>query len=201
MTDTNDPVTQENTQISDDLLDLISTQETDVDAGEAADPEEFVRGLLPDAISLIETALEADLVVRRVWSERVEEIGKRGRPLKKLKTVLHKTETRRDMFLSGHKIDYVKEGVAFDLEWNSKDQTFDRDLNAFAAFAQCGIIDAGVLVTRSRGLNTVFKELGILGKYGASTTWMGKLLKRLDAGRNGACPVLAIGITEQCISD
>ncbi len=30
-----------------------------------------------------------------------------------------------------HKIDYVKGKVAFDLEWNSKDQTFDRDLYAF----------------------------------------------------------------------
>ncbi len=30
-------------------------------------------------------------------------------------------------FIDGHKIDYVKGRVAFDLEWNSKDQTFDRD--------------------------------------------------------------------------
>jgi CRISPR-associated protein Csd2 len=27
-----------------------------------------------------------------------------------------------------HWVDYVKDRVAFDLEWNSKDQTFDRDL-------------------------------------------------------------------------
>jgi len=30
-----------------------------------------------------------------------------------------------------HKIDYVKNRIAFDLEWNAKDQTFDRDLYAF----------------------------------------------------------------------
>ena len=36
-------------------------------------------------------------------------------------------------------------------------------------------------------------------KYGASTTWMGKLLYRLNAGRNGACPVLVIGITPACV--
>ncbi len=29
-----------------------------------------------------------------------------------------------------HKVDYLKGRVAFDLEWNSKDQTFDRDLFA-----------------------------------------------------------------------
>ena len=35
-----------------------------------------------------------------------------------------------------HKIDYVKGKVAFDLELNSKDQTFDRDLYAFRALLQ-----------------------------------------------------------------
>lgn len=29
---------------------------------------------------------------------------------------------------NGHNIDFLKGRVAFDLEWNSKDQTFDRDL-------------------------------------------------------------------------
>ena len=32
--------------------------------------------------------------------------------------------------IDGHKIDYVKKRVAFDMEWTSKDQTFDRDLYA-----------------------------------------------------------------------
>ena len=38
-------------------------------------------------------------------------------------------------------------------------------------------------------------------KYGASTTWWGKLVYRLNAGRNGGCPVLAVGINPACISD
>jgi CRISPR-associated protein Csd2 len=38
-------------------------------------------------------------------------------------------------------------------------------------------------------------------KYGASTTWMGKLLYRLNTGRHGACPLLALGITPKLISD
>jgi len=38
-------------------------------------------------------------------------------------------------------------------------------------------------------------------KYGASTTWMGKLLYRLRAGRNGGCPVLVLGITPKLIED
>lgn len=104
-------------------------------------------------------------------------------------------------YLDGHKIDYVKNRVAFDLEWNSKDQTFDRDLYAFRAFHEAGVISAGVLLTRSESLNTVFKSLGVMNKYGASTTWMGKLLYRLKANRNGGCPVLVLGITPNLIED
>lgn len=112
-----------------------------------------------------------------------------------------KTEARLDAFMDGHKVDFVKNRVAFDLEWNSKDQTFDRDLYAFRAFHEAGIISAAVLLTRSADLNEVFKELEIMPKYGASTTWMGKLIYRMNAGRNGGCPVLVLGITKKLIED
>ncbi|MGD9866954.1 MAG: BglII/BstYI family type II restriction endonuclease, partial [Hyphomicrobiales bacterium] len=76
-----------------------------------------------------------------------------------------------------------------------------------------------VLVTRSASLNPIFHALGPAlkkdgspdmkdgvarpthAKYGASTTWMGKLLYRLNAGRNNGCPVLAVGIRPDRISD
>lgn len=107
-----------------------------------------------------------------------------------------------------HKVDYVKGRVAFDLEWNSKDQTYDRDLFAFRTFFDYRAIAAAVLVTRSNDLDAYFASLGsavdkygvsreLKSKYGASTTHMHKLLPRLDAGRNGGCPVLAIGITQK----
>jgi CRISPR-associated protein Csd2 len=110
-----------------------------------------------------------------------------------------------------HKIDYVKKKVAFDLEWNSKDQTFDRDLNAFRTFFEYGEIAVAMLLTRSTALNEIFKQLGTytdpatkkqktyLAKYGASTTHMDQLLRRLRAGRSGGCPVLALGITPKQI--
>jgi hypothetical protein len=111
-----------------------------------------------------------------------------------------------------HKIDYVKGRVAFDLEWNSKDQTFDRDLYAFRTFWDYNRISLGVLLTRSTSLHEKFKTLGnytdkhgrtsaIFKKYGASTTHINKLLPRLDAGRNGGCPVLVFGITEKLITN
>lgn len=110
-------------------------------------------------------------------------------------------ETRLDDFMDGHKVDFVKNRVAFDLEWNSKDQTFDRDLYAFRAFHEAGVISAAVLLTRSESLNDVFRKLNVMPKYGASTTWMGKLLYRMKAGRNGGCPVLVLGITPKLIKD
>lgn len=162
-----------------------------------------------------ETTIQGDLLVKLSWRERVGENAKG-----EAKFAPRSRELRRERYLDGHKVDYVKGKVAFDLEWNSKDQTFDRDLYAFSAFAQTGVIDAAVLLTRSASLNPIFRELGeslnkhgtveydssgrarlVHEKFGASTTWMGKLLYRLNAGRNGACPVLAVGITPACIED
>jgi len=104
-------------------------------------------------------------------------------------------------FIDGHLIDYVKNRVAIDVEWNSKDQTFDRDLYAFRTFYECNIISCGVIITRSEELNTVFRDLEIMQKYGASTTWMGKLLPRINTGRHGGCPILIIGITPAAFTD
>lgn len=130
------------------------------------------------------------------------------------KTILL-NEYVREGYLDGHRIDFLNGKVAVDLEWNSKDQTYDRDLYAFSAFHEAGAIDVGVLITRGISIdNQFFRSLGrvlkndgsegdaeVYKKFGASTTWMGKLLYRLDAGRNGGCPVLAVGITPRCVRD
>lgn len=104
-------------------------------------------------------------------------------------------------YIDGHNIDFVKNKIAFDLEWNSKDQTFDRDILAMRTFFECGLIDCGIIVTRAEELNDVFRSLNVMSKYGASTTWMGKLTPRLDSRRQGGCPVLAMGIKKGCIID
>ena len=108
-------------------------------------------------------------------------------------------------YIDGHNIDFIKNKVAFDLEWNSKDQTFDRDLLAMRTYFDCGLIEVGIIVTRSRELNDIFKEITdnsgkpLISRYGASTTWMGKLEYRLKSRRNGGCPILAIGIRKPCV--
>ena len=100
-------------------------------------------------------------------------------------------------YIDGHNIDFLKNRVAFDLEWNSKDQTFDRDLLAMRTYFDCGLIDVGVIVTRAQELNDVFKQekddsgKSLMPKYGATY--------RLDSRRNGGCPILAVGIKKECI--
>ena len=142
-----------------------------------------------------EVRITADLLIKK--GERGSRSGSQG--FKPDRT----EEITVDGYIDGHNIDFVKGKVAFDLEWNSKDQTFDRDLLAMRNYFDARIIDVGVIVTRSAELNEVFASLGeeIKKKYGASTTWMGKLEPRLLARRNGGCPILAIGIRPRCITD
>jgi len=148
----------------------------------------------------VETRISADLHVKLIHAKQKERVL---------------SQYTREGFLDGHRIDFVNGKVALDLEWNSKDQTYDRDLYAFSAFYEAGAIDVGVILTRGSSMDTdFFRSLGrvirkdgtegseaVHKKFGASTTWMGKLLYRLDAGRNGGCPVLAIGITPDCVED
>lgn len=74
-----------------------------------------------------------------------------------------------------HKVDYLKGRVAFDLEWNSKDQTFDRDLYAFRAFFDYGKISLGILATRSNELDPWIASLGeYTDKYGTKRNYKNK---------------------------
>lgn len=151
----------------------------------------------------LETRIVGDLQVRRITRIPAPIDKKKG-----VKTVEKEDLYRIPGFVDGHKVDFVKGRVAFDMEWNSKDQTFDRDLYAMRAFYECNVIDAGVLLTRSADLVPLFEQISarvdianFKSKFGASTTWMKKLTYRLDAGRAGGCPILALGIRPALISD
>jgi len=162
-----------------------------------------------------ETRIQGDLIVR--IHEQSEEILATGGTKKH--SLPEKDPLTLENYIDGHKIDYVKGRVALDMEWNSKDQTYDRDLYAFRMFHECGIISVAVLITRSEKLDPIFDVLPLRKKdgeidyeengtaklckqkFGASTTWMGKLLYRLNAGRHGGCPVLVFGIRPNIISD
>ena len=138
-----------------------------------------------------EIRISGDLIVKKYPRKTAQRRGKFANEPFEIETI--------SGYIDGHNIDFLKNKIAFDLEWNSKDQTFDRDLLAMRTYFDCGLIDVGVIVTRAEELNDVFKEIGVMAKYGASTTWIGKLLYRLDSRRNGGCPILAIGIRKGCV--
>ncbi len=156
-------------------------------------PKKFDSILFPKGWK--EVKITADLLIKK--GERGSRSGSQGFQPD------YTEEITVEGYIDGHNIDFVKGKVAFDLEWNSKDQTFDRDLLAMRNYFDARIIDVGVIVTRSEELNQVFAQLGesVKKKYGASTTWMGKLEPRLQARRNGGCPILAIGIRPKCVAD
>jgi hypothetical protein len=157
-----------------------------------------------------ETRIKGDLLINKLYSEKVTRTLKSG--IRKGAEITENV-ARNDTYLvrgvvDGHMIDFIKNRVAFDLEWNSKDQTFDRDLYAMRTFYECGIISAGIILTRSKDLLPLFSEIAarvaidkFAAKFGASTTWMGKLTYRLNAGRAGGCPVLALGIKPSIVAD
>lgn len=158
-------------------------------------PKKFDDVLYP--LGWREIRISGDLIVKKYPRQTVQRRGRFSDQPYEIETIKG--------YIDGHNIDFLKNRVAFDLEWNSKDQTFDRDLLAMRTYFDCGLIDVGVIVTRAEELNDIFKQekdehgQTLMKKYGASTTWMGKLIYRLDSRRNGGCPVLAIGIRKECV--
>jgi len=106
----------------------------------------------------------------------------------------------------GYKVDNYKHRVALDLEWNAKDGNLDRDIGAYRALYELGLIDVAVLVTRTQ---TDLRELAanLRMEDGApeaearralgttTTTNLDKLLPRLTRGDAGGCPILAVAIS------
>lgn len=178
-------------EIQEALRNLVLTVEDITKAGgnESPIPKKFDDLLYP--FGWREIRISGDLIVKKYPRQAIQRRGRFSDEPFEIETI--------QGYIDGHNIDFLKNKVAFDLEWNSKDQTFDRDLLAMRTYFDCGLIDVGVIVTRAEELNEVFREIGIMAKYGASTTWMGKLLYRLDSRRNGGCPILAVGIRKGCV--
>jgi hypothetical protein len=91
-------------------------------------------------------------------------------------------------------VDYFRNRVAIETEWNNKDPFYDRDLTTFRLLFELNVLSVGVIITRASELQDIFDELGKGKSYGNSTTHMGKLIPKLGNRASGGCPVLAFGI-------
>lgn len=133
------------------------------------------------------TARVDNFLAARGWEERSIKVART------VEDVTVKAET--------HKVDFCKGRVAIEMEWNSKDSVFSRDLNTFRLLHELGVISVAVILTRTDDLQELFNSLGVGRKYGASTTHWGKLIPKIKAGGSGTCPLLLIGITKACYKD
>ncbi len=93
-----------------------------------------------------------------------------------------------------HHVDYFRNRIAIETEWNNKDPFFDRDLTTFRLLFELNVLSVGAIITRASELQDIFDELGKGRSFGNSTTHMGKLTPKLDNRASGGCPILAFGI-------
>jgi hypothetical protein len=106
----------------------------------------------------------------------------------------------REVVSIGYKVDNVKDRVALDVEWNAKDGNLDRDVGAYRALYDAGIIDGGVIITRSfASIRDLAIRLGRTKAFATTTTTtIDKLEPRMTRGDGGGCPILAVAITDRC---
>lgn len=96
-----------------------------------------------------------------------------------------------------HHVDYYRNRVAVETEWNNKDPFFDRDLTTFRLLFDLNVLSVGIIITRADELQDLFYELGKKTAAGQATTHMSKLIPKLYNRASGGCPVLALGITKK----
>lgn len=114
----------------------------------------------------------------------------------------------------GYLVDNFKGRVVLDVEWAAKDGNLDRDLAAYRAWHEAGLISAGVIITRDRlSLLELARELWAdyqeklpsdarssklpIDLTTSTTTTFDKAELRVKRGVMGACPVLIIGASRQ----
>ena len=80
-----------------------------------------------------EIRISGDLIVKKYPRKTAQRRGKFANEPFEIETI--------SGYIDGHNIDFLKNKIAFDLEWNSKDQTFDRDLLAMRTYFDCGLVN------------------------------------------------------------
>ncbi|OJX47802.1 MAG: restriction endonuclease [Chloroflexi bacterium 44-23] len=96
-----------------------------------------------------------------------------------------------------HAVDYYKNHVAIETEWNNKNPFYDRDLNNFRMLFDLHVISVGVIITRCDELQEIFASIGRGTSFGNSTTHLSKLLPLIQGGAGGGCPLLIFGISKK----
>jgi hypothetical protein len=59
-----------------------------------------------------------------------------------------------------HHVDYFRNRIAVETEWNNKDPFYDRDLTTFRLLFELNVLSVGVMITRASELQEIFNGLG-----------------------------------------
>ncbi|MBZ0225446.1 MAG: BglII/BstYI family type II restriction endonuclease [Comamonas sp.] len=143
---------------------------------------------------------------KRGWRETRVDLVTQGVLLSKKLEVL---ERLAPVEQEGYLVDNFKGRVALDVEWNAKDGNLDRDLSAYRAWHEAGVISAAVVITQDRvALKALAEELW--GDHQATlppgnrsaklpidlgtstTTNLEKAALRVRRGVMGTCPLLIV---------
>lgn len=113
----------------------------------------------------------------------------------------------------GYLVDNFKGRVALDVEWNAKDGNLDRDLAAYRAWHEAGVISAAVLITQDRlKLRMLAHQIWAnhvstlpvssrpprlpIDLDTSTTTNLEKAALRVRRGVMGTCPLLVVAATD-----
>jgi hypothetical protein len=112
------------------------------------------------------------------------------------------TTTKTESVSESYLVDNVKGRIALDVEWHAKDGNLDRDISAYRALYDAGIIDGAVIVTMNR---TEMRQWALdldpaSKKFATSTTTnLEKAVPRLTRGDGGGCPILVAAICRRTV--
>jgi hypothetical protein len=115
-------------------------------------------------------------------------------------------------YVPGFRVDNHKGRMIVDIEWNAKDGNLDRDLAAYRAWYEAGLIDGAVIITKdrkpllelARRLWDDFRDVHEpnlpkklpVDLTSSTTTSLDKAEIRILRGEAGTCPVLIIGVSD-----
>jgi len=144
------------------------------------------------------------------WRETRVDLSTEGILLSKSEKIIGRLPAT---YQEGYLVDNFKGRVALDVEWNAKDGNLDRDLSAYRAWHEAGVISAAVVITQDKTrLMQLAERLwrdyqetlpedqrnSKLPMDGTSTTTnLDKAALRVRRGVMGTCPLLVIAATPE----
>lgn len=180
---------------------------TDVLGRFALDPQQWLKsgGNRGDIPKIIDAMFH-----ERGWQEVRVDLETRGILLNKAGESLCELPPVQQ---EGYLVDNFKGRVALDVEWNAKDGNLDRDLAAYRAWHEAGVISAGVLITQDReALKALAERLWRdyqqtltpedraarlpIDLNTSTTTNLEKAKLRVRRGVMGTCPLLVVAAIE-----